>query len=634
MPVTRPAFAAMALLAAGVAHAQTPIQLRIDVTDASRKLLHVAELLPAHPGTNTFEYPQWIQGAHMPVGPIDNVAGIVFHAGTPDGPVLPWRRDLVDMYAFHVDAPTGTTAIAVQFDQLAVKSRFDTDGPEHYSLHTGMLEVSDAILYPADVPVRDIPVAATIHLPAGWHMASALRVPGDTASHLQPGDTAFAAVSVEQLIDSPIVFGQNCRQYPLAPEITPVHTLDVCADDPGELDLQPAVLEHMNGLVRQATRAFGSHHYNHYDFVVAVSAKLGGDSLEHTQSADYIVSTLDLTNERAANFLGYLLPHEYLHSWCGKYRRPIGLATPDYKVPMQDDLLWVYEGLTEYYGDVLAVRSGWRTPASGVRAFAGEVAQVNLPGRTWRPLQDTADASSILRASDVAWGGWRMRQDYYSEGALLWMEADTIIREKTAGKRSLDDFAVRFLGANPRGGTGDTGPGVFPYRFADVVVALDAVAPYDWAGFWTDRLTKLTSAPPTAGLQAAGYTYGPSDTMDPEQAKSLAAAHVVSLAFSIGILTGQTGVLRDVLFGSPAYKAGLGPGDTLVAVNGQPYTPDLLMKAVHDSATPGSTLTVTAERLGEKTTSTLDWHGGDRYMRLTRNGNPDVLTGAILQPKP
>lgn len=612
---------------------QASIQLRVDVTDASRKILHVRELIPAHPGGNTFEYPEWIQGAHMPVGPIDNITNVVFHAGAVAGPVLRWRRDLVDMYAFHVNAPRGTTAIAVTFDQLAVRSRFDTDAPEHYSLHTGMLEVSDAILYPAGVPVNKIPVAATIHMQDGWQMASALRLNGDDTSQLRPTDTTFAPVSVEQLVDSPIVFGEHCRQYPLAPELKPVHTMDVCADDAKELELRPALLDHMQALVRQATRTFQSHHYDHYDFVIAVSPKLQGDSLEHTQSADYIVSSLDVSKTSAASAIGDLLPHEYIHSWCGKYRRPIGLATPDYHVPMRDDLLWVYEGLTQYYGNVLTARSGFSTAAQAVQAFAREAATVNSSGRMWRSLQDTADASSILRSGDVLWGNTRRGQDYYSEGALIWLEADVKIRQLTRGRRSLDDFAKAFLGAKTSGGMGDTGPGVFPYRFEDVVAGLNAVAPYDWSQFWSERLTRLTERPPTEGLEAAGYTFGPSDTIDPEVAKSLTAAHITSATYSLGFSVGKSGLLRDVRFGSPAYKAGLGPGDTLVEVNGAPYTPELLEKAVHESAMPGSTLTLTAERYGESARYTLDWHGGDRFMRLTRNGSPDLLVNAIFQPK-
>jgi predicted metalloprotease with PDZ domain len=620
------------LFLAAAAHSQTPIQLRVDVTDAARHILHVTELLPAHAGLNTYAYPQWIPGQHLAGGPIDNLMGLVFRAGSPTGAVVPWRRDLVDMYAFHVDAPAATSTLAVAFDIMGVASREDTTATAHMNAHVAMIENSDIVLYPAGIPVRNIPITATIHLPVSWSAATALRVPASDAPSLDGPDTTFATVSVEQFVDSPIVAGDHCRQYPLAPEIHPVHTLDVCAEKPADLDLQPAFLADMNNLVRQDTALFRSHHYNHYDFLIALSPHLDGDSLEHTQSADYIVKSLDLTNDATSRFIGSLLPHENVHSWCGKYRRPADLATPDFHQPMQDDLLWVYEGLTEYYGYVLAARAGFRTPAQVVSSFDGEAWQVDQPGRTWRPLQDTADASSILRGSEHTWANWRLGQDYYYEGGLVWLEADSIIRRLTHGSKSLDDFAAHFLGANPNGHNGDSHPGVFPYTFADVVRALNDIAPYDWAAFWTTRLNTLTPRPPTAGLEASGYTYGDSEVMDPEEAAVLKSAHLVEAYHSLGFLARPDGVLAAVWMHSPAYQAGLGPKDKLTAVNGQPYTSDLLLKAIHDSKSTTAPIILTAVRDDESAIYTIDYHGGDRNAALQRNSNPDILTTMILQP--
>jgi predicted metalloprotease with PDZ domain len=620
------------LLAAAAAHAQTPIQLRLDVTDAARHILHVTELLPAHAGPNTYEYPEWIPGEHLPGGPIDNLMGLVFHAGSPTGAVIPWRRDRVDMYAFHVDAPAGTTTLAVAFDVMGVASREDTTATAHMNAHVAMIESSDIVLYPAGIPVRNIPITATIHLPATWSAATALRVPASDAPTLNSPDTTFATVSVEQFVDSPILAGDHCRQYPLAPEIHPIHTLDVCSEKAADLDLQPAFLADMANLVRQNTAVFRSHHYDHYDYLVALSSHLAGDSLEHTQSAAYIVSSLDLTDAANAYFIGDLLPHENIHSWCGKYRRPADLATPDYHQPMQDDLLWVYEGLTQYYGHILSARAGFRTPAQVASEFDHEAWEVDQPGREWRSLQDTADASSILRGNEYTWFNWRRNQDYYREGALVWLEVDSIIRRLSDGKKSLDDFAAHFLGANPTGHHGDSGPGVFPYTFADVVRGLNDIAPYDWAGFWTDRLNTLTPRPPTAGLEASGYTYGDSETMDPAEAKGMGAAHMVEAYHSLGVMVRPTGVLVAVWMHSPAFQAGLAAGDKVTAVNGQPYTPDLLLKTIHDSKSTTAPIVLTAVRDDETVDYRIDYHGGDRFGSMHRNGNPDILTTVILQP--
>ena len=550
------------LLVGGAAGAQgrAAIQLRVDLTDAPRHLVHATEVLPAHGGANSFNYPQWIQGQHLPGGPIDNLTGIVFRAGGKDGAVLAWRRDLVDMYQFHVEAPKGTTAIFASYDVLEVPSRNNTTKTDQFSSHLAMLELSDVVLYPSATPVREVPVTATFHLPDGWKTATALRVPGSDAAALNASDTTFRTVSMEQLVDSPVLAGDHCRQYALAPEIKPVHTLDVCAEKEADLELQPALMSAINGLVRQATILFKSHHYDHYDFLVADSAQLGGDSLEHTQSADYVVRSLDMTDKEAAPFVGELLPHEYVHSWCGKYRRPSGLNMPEWHTPMQDDLLWVYEGLTQYYGEVLAIRAGFFKPEAALEQLTQDLYNVDQPGRVWRNVQDTADASSILRGNDTAYSGWRMSQDYYAEGALIWLEVDMKIREMSGGKRSLDDFAAGFLGARAGGGAGDSGPGVFAYGFDDVVRGLNAVQSYDWAGFWRGRLDGLTTKPPTAGLEAAGYDFTTAETMVPDEAAFMEASHMVEMYHSLGVFAMADGTLRDVWIGSPAYVAGLGPG--------------------------------------------------------------------------
>ena len=627
------ALAVCFLASLGYGQISSPVTIRIDLIDAPRHLVHVTEVLPAHAGDNSFSYPEWIPGQHLPGGPIDNLTGIVFHAGDVNGPVVPWRRDSVDMYSFHVQAPAGTDSLTVKFDVLEVPSRANTIGTNRASSHVVMLEPSEAVLYPTGVAVREIPISATIHLPMGWSSATALWTGDQKDPMLHGQDTTFAMVSMEQFVDSPILAGDHCRQYPLAPEMKPVHTLDVCAEKSADLEAQAAFLEGMNQLVRQAGLLFKSHHYDHYDFLVAMSPHLEGDSIEHTQSADYVVKSLNLKDEANSGFISYLFPHEFTHSWCGKYRRPVGMATPEYHTPQQDDLLWVYEGMTEYYGDVLAARAGFRTPQEALDAFDRAAYDVDQPGRRWRTVQDTADASPILRGNDAAYSSWRLSQDYYHEGALIWLEADVTIRRLSGGSRSLDDFAARFLGATAAGPTGDTGPGVLTYRFEDVVRTLNETQPYDWAEFWITRLNALTTRPPTAGLEESGYSYADGETMVADEAAFMAASHMSEMFHSLGIFVLPDGTLRDVWIGSPAFTAGLGPGDKLTAVNGQPYTSDLLTKVVRDSKTSKGPITLTATREDESATYTIDYHGGEKYAVLKRNRNPDILTTAILAPR-
>lgn len=609
------------------------LSIRIDLTDAPRHLVHVTETLPAHAGDNEFSYPEWIPGQHRIGGPIDNLVAIVFHAGASDGPVVPWRRDLVDLYSFHVQVPSGTHSLWVNFDVLDVPSRTNTIATNRTSSHIVMLEPSEDLLYPTGAAVRKVPVSATVHLPAGWHSAAALRVEGHPESSLNGQDTTFATVSLERFIDSPIVAGDHCRQYPIAPEAKPVHTLDLCTEKAADLELQPEFLESMNKLVRQAGLLFKSHHYEHYDFLVAVSTHLAGDSIEHAQSVGYVVQSLDMKNEQSAGFVSYLLPHEFTHSWCGKYRRPAGMATSEYHTPQQVDLLWVYEGLTQYYGAVLASRAGFRTTPQALDNLVFETYNVDLPGRKWRPLQDTADASPVLRGTDPTYASWRRGQDYYREGGLLWLEADMKIRQLSGGKKSLDDFAAHFFGASPTGSHGDTGPGVFTYRFGDVVTALNETQAYDWATFWTTRLNSLTDQPPTAGLEEAGYTYTVGEEMVSAEAGFVKGSHSAEAFRSLGFFATTDGTLRDVWIGSPAFAAGLGPGDKLTAVNAKPYTGELLTQVVHDSKTSTGPITLTASRDDETATYTIDYHGGEKYAVLKRNSRPDVLTTGILAPR-
>jgi predicted metalloprotease with PDZ domain len=617
-----------------VAHAQVQMDVRVDLTDAPRHLLHISENLPAHPGDNTFFYPKWIPGQHLPAGPIDNVTGLEFHADDASGAVLAWTQDLSDPYSLHVITPASVRSVRVDFDVLDVPSRANTTATRRTSSHVVMLEPSDVVLYPAGFSMRDILVRSTIRMPSGWMGASALEIAGKPDGSLFGPGTTFAPVSLEQFVDSPILAGDHCRQFPVAQELQPRHTLDVCAEHTSDLDVSFALLAEMSGLARQATRLFGSHPYKHYDFLVALSEHLDGDSLEHSQSAGYVVKRRDLKDDAAIHLVSYLIPHEYTHAWCGKYRRPARMVTANFQILQQDDLLWVYEGLTEYYGYVLATRAGFDTPTETIGLFDYAIYMTDRPGRAWRSLQNTANAAPILRNADTAWANWRRdQQDYYREGALLWLEADMKIRSLSAGARSLDDFAALFF-STASGETGKIIPGVVPYEFADVVRALNEVAPYDWASFWTERLNSLAPESATAGLEQAGYSYSESDVMSEAEAGYIKPAHLSDMLRSLGFFVLPDGTLQDVFMHSPAYRAGLGPGDKITAVNGEAYSPDIVARAVRDAKLNGNSIKLTILRDDESHTFLIDYHGGEKYLLLKRNNRPDVLTTRILLARP
>lgn len=597
-----------------------PITMRIDMGDAARNVIHVTETLPAHGGAmNTYEYPQWIQGDHRPNGPIDGLVGVFFRS---NGEELKWRRDLIDMYALHVDVPKGANSVDLAFDFLAVPGGFGSSTYRALSPNLAVLEISSTVMYPANEPVHNIPVVCSLHLPDGWHYGTALR----PSSGGDSSDVTFEQVSVEQLVDSPIVMGANYKQFALAPEVTPKHFLDVGADEAKDLEIPQEQIDKYSNLVREAGALYKSHHYSHYDFVLSLSDQIRGEGLEHHQSSDNGIGAHGLSDpaERMAN--ADLLSHEFTHSWNGKYRRPIGLATPDYKQPFKDDLLWVYEGMTQYWGTVLAERSGLWTQQQYLDDLSLTAASYNnRPGRIWRNVQDTADASQILRGGSQAWSNWRLGQDYYEEGLLIWLDADTTIRQLTDGKKSLNDFAGLFLGKG-----GDTDWAVVPYDFNEVVQDLNTIAPYDWATFLRERLDSHDPRAPLGGITRGGYKLVYTDTPN-EFFKALVNGNV-NARYSVGIVINKDGTIGDVNWNSLAFKAGLGPGDKIVAVNGHAYSADQMRTAIKNSKTSTAPIELITVRAGEYTVRKLDYHDGEKYPHLERDSSKPDMLADILRP--
>ncbi|HEX6496266.1 MAG TPA: M61 family peptidase [Acidobacteriaceae bacterium] len=595
-----------------------PIVLHVDLTDAPRHILHAHEQIPVTAGPLQLEYPQWIPGDHRPTGPIDNLSGVFVRANGKD---IPWRRDEVDMYGIHLTVPEGVTSLDLSYDFLAVPGGTGSDEDDATSANIAVLEWNSVVLYPAHIPAADILITASITVPEGWGSGTALPQAGKSGD-----ETSFQTVSLYTLVDSPFITGRYFREIPLAPEITPKHYLDVAGEAPEDIEIKPAILDSFSHLVREASTLYQSHHYETYHFVLSLSDNVRSEGLEHHQSSDNGMPEHGLSDEALEPLMADLLPHEFTHSWNGKYRRPIGLATPDYATPMRGDLLWVYEGMTQYWGNVLATRSGLWTPEQFKEALALTAANLDQKtGRTWRNLEDTAIAAQILRGNTQNYSNWRRSQDYYPEGELLWLDADTTIRQLTRGQKSLNDFAVKFLAVG-----GNTPPKVLPYTFDDIVDGLNSVAAYDWRGFLTERLTSHANHAPLGGIEHGGYKLVYRDQPSKFEKAALGRRDGVDAYYSIGLRLGKDGTIADVKMFSDAYKAGFAPQWKIVAVNGVGYSDDGFKNALKTAKSTSEPIEFIVSNDNQFRTLKVDYHDGEKYPHLERDASaPDVLDDIV-----
>ncbi len=606
-----------------VASAQkTPIKIVADLSDAPRRLYHAEIDLPVKAGDATFVTPQWIPGTHRPLGPADAITGVVF---TANGKILPWRRDDVKLYEFHVTVPAGVTTVHAHLDSIVTT---------RVSQKLAAFEWEYLLLYPAGIPVKDIPITPWVKVPDGWGIGTAL-TPVKAAAYPVPAagsTTEFAETTVEQLEDSPVLTGQYFHEYALAPEISPKHFLDVAADYPEDAKLRPALVAEVSNLVREASALYASHHYHVYHFLLTLSDVAGGEGLEHGQSSDNGTGEKafsDATHQLADSDL---LSHEFTHSWNGKYRRPVGLYQPDFATPQEGAMLWVYEGMTQYLGNVLAARSGLKTQAQYRDMLAISAANLDYTrGRAWRPTEDTAVAASILRGRIRAWENWRRGQDYYDEGELLWLDADTQIRKMTDGKKSLDDFQKIFLAKG-----GNTGPLIVPYTFDELVADLNQVVPYDWATFLHDRVDRINPRADVAGIEAGGYRLVYRDKPSASERTMDEAAHGsradLNCWYSVGLRIAEDGHINDVLWNGPADKARVAPGDKIIAVNGEIFSADAMRKAIREAKGTAEPIHLIVQADKFVRTAEIDYHDGERYPVLERvEGTPDRLD-AITTP--
>lgn len=634
--VVRLVLAASLALAACAVYAQEPrtdqvpppqdtpypgtIAIHVDASDTLQGIFRVHETIPVKAGALTLLYPQWIPGSHSPSGPIAMLAGLKVKAG---GKPLAWKRDKYNVFAFHLDVPAGVSSIDADFQYLSPRS-----GGFEITDRMMDMEWSSMALYPAGHFSRGITFAPSVTLAHGWQLGTAL----ETSS--QSGDTTtFKPVTFNNLVDSPIYAGQYFKRVDLNPGgAAPVH-LDIVADAPKYLEMTPEQLKVHRALVTQAVKLFGSHHYDHYDFLFSLSDELAGNGTEHHQSsedgmdADYFTAWEDAAPGRD------LLAHEYVHSWNGKFRRPADLWTPNFNVPMGDSLLWVYEGQTQYWGFVLTARAGMWTPQQYRDALAMVAANYdrNRPGFDWRTLEDTTNDATAAHRSGLPYRSWQMSEDYYSGGQMLWLAVDARLRALTHDRKSLDDFARAFFGV-------DNGSYVTKtYTFDDVVAALNGVAKDDWASFLHARVDAI-KPPLLSGIEASGwklvYTDQQSAYEKQYDSRPEPARHLYNFAWSIGLTMNKQGEVNDVRWNGPAFKAHVSTGATLVSVNGQTYTRDVLKDAIAAAKNSKSPIQLLLKYQGGYRTVSVDYHGGLQYPHLERiEGTPDYLSEMIAARK-
>lgn len=600
-----------------------PIRISVDATHASsQKILHAALEIPALPGPLTLYYPKWMPADHSPDGPIANLAGLRFTAGAKE---LPWRRDLADMYTFHLQVPGGASAVTAHLDFLLSTPGPTIDFAASSSAHLLILMWHEVLLYPAGRPASQIIFQPSLQLPRGWKFNTALPVASQSEDKIN-----FAPVPLDLLVDSPVQSAEFVRVIPLTKAgLSPPNELDIAADDAWALEISPALIEKYKQLIAQADALYQSQHYRDYHFLLTLSDNVLPLGQEHHESSDDRVAENTLSDPSRALLEAGLFPHEYSHSWNGQYRRPAGLATPDFQQPMKGDLLWVYEGLTTYLGTILTARSGLWTEEQTRDDLAATASMLDhRAGRTWRSLQDTADAAQILYFAPEEWSFYRRGTDFYPESVLLWLEADVIIRRQTQDQKSLDNFCRIFLG----------GPGHDPvintYTFEELVSTLNQVATYDWRDFFRTRLDSHSPQAPLGGISGGGWQL----VYDDQPNAMIAARKQVSgegdFSSSIGLVVTKEGHVRNAIPGMPAFESGLAPYMKIVGVNGRSFSVENIEQALKDSKSTSKPIIILASNTGSLATYAIDYHEGIRlpHLRLIP-GARDYLT-EILKPLP
>lgn len=602
---------------------KAPVKLEVDLREAAKRVYHSKMEFPITAGPLTLVYPKWIPGEHAPNGPIVDATGLHFRG---NGQEIAWRRDDVDLFALHCEIPAGVTTLDVTLDYL-LPMEAGTAGEPSATAKIAVLPWNLVVLYPQGAKSDDVKFSASVRVPDGWKFATALQT--TTGSARIEGEVQFETVSLTTLVDSPLLTGAFFKTYDLAPGQKPEHRLNIAADSAIATSLTNEELQHLRQLVAETGALFGARHYRHYDFLLALTDHLNPNGLEHHESSDNRAPEKMWLDPDELETVMDLLPHEFFHSWNGKYRRPAGLATANYQEPMKSDLLWVYEGLTQYYGTMLTARSGFWSPEQLRESLAATAAYLNdRPGRKWRDLEDTAISAQVLYSAPPAGAAGRRAADYYDESTLIWLEADTIIRRESQGQHSLDDFCRKFHGSD------DGVIKVVPYTLDDVVATMNSVAPYDWKKFFKERIHSHGPKAPLGGLENSGWKLTFNETMNDHQRAEEDSQHMVDVSLSLGFgvhapAGEDANSIIDVIPGSPAANAGIAPGMHLVAVNGRRWTPDILREAIHAAKNSKEPIELLTENDDYFRSYAVDYHGGERYPHLTATNGADVLSEIV-----
>ena len=599
--------------------AQNGVRLRVDATDAPRRVFHVQMTMPAKAGPMTLLYPEWIPGEHGPTGPIANMVGLHILGG---GQNIAWRRDSVNLYAFQIEVPTGVSSLDLAFDFIAPPDAAGFSSGASATPELAVLNWNQLILYPAGAAADSLQYQANLRVPVSWRYGTALPIERESGNEIE-----FKPASLTTLIDSPLSAGRHYRTVGIGTDNGIPHYIHLAGDSDEAVAISDELIGQYRNLVTEAGSLFGTRHYRDYHFLVTVSDHVAHFGLEHHESSDDRVQERALIEPSGRKVEGALLPHEFVHSWNGKYRRPGGLTSNGsdggYGTPMKGDLLWVYEGLTNYLGEVLARRSGLWTPDDYRDRLAATAAELDTrSGRTWRPLEDTAVFAQVLYDTTDDFREYRRSTDYYEEGSLIWLEVDTLIRKLSKGTKSLDDFCGAFHGG--QGGP----PAMKPYELQDVVAALNTVQAYDWSGFFAERLHSTSPRAPLGGIELGGWKL----VYTPERSEWWKAyeefSKRVDMSYSLGLQVKQDGTIIDVAYEGPARKAGVTPSTKLIAVNSREFNPTVLREAVKASATKPVELLIKNGEFYE--THRIDYQGGERYPHLARNDTvPDLLSQVI-----
>jgi predicted metalloprotease with PDZ domain len=610
----------LALFASHSAWAQAPVRLRVDATDVTRRVIHIQMTMPAKAGPMTLLYPEWIPGEHGPTGPISNLVGLKIQGG---GRSIPWKRDDVNMYAFHIDVPAGVATLEVAFDFIPAP---DAEGFSSGASTTSKLAVlnwNQMLLYPQGAEADTVQYQASLRVPNSWRYGTALPIQRESGDEIE-----FRPASLTTIIDSPISMGAHYRTIDLGVDAGIPHYLNIAADSDRALEVRPEVIDQYKNLVKEGGVLFGARHYRDYHFLFTLSDHIAHFGLEHHESSDDRYAERTLIDPEPLRAFAFLLPHEFVHSWNGKYRRPAGLMPNGkdggYEAPMKGELLWVYEGLTNYLGEILSGRSGLWTPEDYRDSLAGTAAEMdNTYGRTWRPLEDTAVGAQFLYGVGSDYENYRRSVDYYPEGSLIWLEIDVMLRQQSKGAKSLDDFCRAFHG----GASG--APAIKPYTFEDVVAALNSVQPYDWAAHLRQRVRSTEARAPLGGIERSGWklVY---DGVRSEYWKSVEEDRkTMDLSYSIGLKVKEDGTILDVRYAGPAQKAGVAPSTKLIAVNSRQFTPVVLRDTVAKTATDPKPIELLVKSGEFYETYRIDYRGGEKYPHLIRGEGEDLLSQII-----